>query len=214
MTLRAVEDALAPHALTILGGLHPDRDELPGPVGTVLLIGPDEPRFWPHIRAQAEFADRAPDPLDRWSRRVLEQAAGLLGARAVFPFGGPPWHPFVDWALRSGHAWHSPATLLVHDRLGLFLSYRGALLIDERLDLPPAGRRPCDDCAAQPCRTACPVGALTPDGYDLGNCHEYLDRAAGAGCMSRGCAVRRACPVGAWRRATAQSAFHMRAFHP
>ena len=128
----------------------------------------------------------------------------------MFPFGGTPWAPFTAWARRSGEAWESPVGLLVHARLGLFVSYRGALAFRERLDLPPARSRPCDACAA-PCLSACPVEALAGRGYDVAACHGFLDTRPGGDCLDRGCAVRRACPVGADLRPEAQSAFHMRA---
>ena len=131
--------------------------------------------------------------------------AERLGAAAVFPFGGPPWAPFTAWARRSGEAWESPVGLLVHARLGLFVSYRGALAFRERLDLPPRGPRPCDACAAPclhaPARSARSGGA----GYDVAACHGFLDSAPGRDCLDRGCAVRRACPVGAELRPEAQS---------
>jgi len=196
------------HRLAPLGALHLDADELPG-CASLVLLGPDEPGFWDHVTATPEFADGAPDPLDRWSRRVIGALAGELGARALFPFGGPPWHPFIGWARRSGRAWPSPVGLLVHDTAGLMLSYRGALALPERIALPPEGVRPCDSCADQPCRNACPVAALGPDGYDVPACKADLDR-PGNDCMARGCAVRRACPVSRLHgRAEAQSAFHM-----
>jgi hypothetical protein len=47
-----------------------------------------------------EFRDGRPDPIDRWSRRVIGHMACDLGAKALFPFGGPPWHPFIAWAKR------------------------------------------------------------------------------------------------------------------
>ena len=89
-------------------------------------------------------------------------------------------------------------------------AFRGALAFAQRFELPPPGPRPCDACAGF-CLDACPVGALGKGGYDLRACHGILDTAAGEDCL--GCAVRRACPVGAGRRVEAQSAFHMKAFH-
>ena len=100
----------------------------------------------------------------------------------------------------------------MHADAGLFVSYRGALALPGRLELPPPGRRPCEGCPA-PCLGACPVGALTGAGYDVAACHGFLDTAPGRDCLDRGCAVRRACPVGRGRRPEAQSAFHMTDFH-
>jgi len=188
-------------------------DGLPG-AASLALLSPDEPGFWAHVTAQPEFNDGGADPLDRWSRRAIGALAGALGARAVFPFGGPPWHPFIGWARRSGRAHGSPVTLLVHDRMGLFASWRGALAVAEPLDMPPVPS-PCESCAGRPCLAACPAGALTGAGYDLPLCHGFLDTAAGRECLDRGCAVRRACPVSAgYGRLEEESAHHMRHFHP
>jgi epoxyqueuosine reductase len=212
-TLRALGEAARGDGLALLGGLHPGADEgAPAGTGTLLLLGPDGPGFWERFGASAEFGDGAADPLNRWSERIVGGLAARFGARAVFPFGGPPWRPFTAWARASGEAWSSPVGLLVHARFGLFVSYRGALAFPARLALPPPAARPCDGCPA-PCLAACPVGALAGEGYDLAACHGYLDTASGADCMRRGCAVRRACPVGAGLRGEAQSAFHMTAFH-
>jgi epoxyqueuosine reductase len=203
---------LAPHCLTVLGGFHPTpEDGLPKGTQTLLMLGPT-PAFWPHLQTQPEW-DGQPDPVDRWSRRVIGQMACDLGAKALFPFGGPPWHPFYAWALRTGAVWDSPVRLLVHADQGLMVSFRGALALKDRLDLPPAPQRPCDGCA-QPCLAACPVGALPGAGYDVPACHAFLDRAAGADCMKSGCAVRRACPVSqSHARMPEHSAYHMRQFH-
>jgi hypothetical protein len=212
MTLARVAQALAPHSLCVLGGFHPGPTHgAPTGCGTLLMIGPDEPAFWPHFTASPEYGDGARDPLDRWSTRVLGAVAQGLGATALFPFGGPPWHPFIGWALKTGRAWISPVELLVHDTAGLFVSYRGALALPDTLDLPHPAPRPCDSCVGQPCRAACPVGALTPEGYDVPACRTYIASPEGTACLTTGCAVRRACPVGQGR-APDQSAFHMKAF--
>ncbi|MGB8621745.1 MAG: ferredoxin [Paracoccaceae bacterium] len=211
---QAVQARIRAEALDIFGAFHPDpADDAPKGCATLLLLGPYEPGFWPHVTTAPEFADGAPDPLDRWSARVVGALAEELDATPLFPFGAPA-RPFIRWALRSGRAWVSPVSMLVHDRAGLMLSYRGALALPERLELPPAPPCPCDGCA-KPCMTACPVEAFAAGTYDLGACHGFLDTSAGADCMTRGCAARRACPVSrSYGRLPAQSAFHMARFHP
>lgn len=201
-----VAEAAAGEGLALLGALHPAEG------GTVALLGPDGLGFWTRFRASPEAGDGALDPMDRWSVRVIGGLAVRFGAEAAFPFGGPPWRPFTAWARESGAAWESPVGLLVHARLGLFVSYRGALVFAERRALPGPMTRPCDACA-RPCLGACPVGALGPDGYDVPRCHAFLDTAAGGDCLARGCAARRACPVGDGLRDPEQSGFHMAAFH-
>ncbi|PIE15345.1 MAG: ferredoxin [Rhodobacterales bacterium] len=217
MTLAALDRRAAPHALAVFGALHPDPfdcdDTLPAGTGTVVLFGPREPGFWAHFTAQPEFSDGAADPMDRWSKRVLGKIAAQVAGTAIFPSDGPPYPAFTEWARRSGRAWPSPVGLLVHDSAGLFLSYRGAIAVAETLDLPPHAANPCRNCADTPCVTACPVGALTADTYDVRRCKTYLETPPGQDCMTHGCGTRRACPVSArCGRVSAQSAFHMEHF--
>jgi epoxyqueuosine reductase len=204
----------AGHRLMVMGAFHPGpEDGLPEDILTLLMLGPAEPGYWAHLTAQPEW-DGAPDPIDRWSRRVIGGLACDLGGKAYFPFGGPPWKPFIAWAKRTRRAWASPVTILVHDAAGLMVSYRGAIGLHEKLDLPATGPRPCETCAGQPCLTACPVGALSGAGYDVPACRGYLDTAPGQDCLSNGCAVRRACPVSqGYGRVAEQSAYHMGLFH-
>ena len=215
-TLEEIAARAAAERLAILGGFAtaPDEPHLPAGTAALLLIGPAT-GFWPHLTGAPEWQDGAPDPVDRWSRRVIGRLACDLGAKALFPFGGPPWHPFQSWALRTGRVWESPVRLLVHEDQGLWVSFRGALALKRAVPLPPPpAAAPCTDCAGQPCRTACPAGALVPAGYDLDRCHGYLDTLAGADCMGQGCAVRRACPVSrGYDRMPGQSAYHMAQFH-
>lgn len=209
----ALKDNLALHRLEVLGGFHPTpADDMPDWVQTVVLIGPAEPGFWPHFTAQPEWGDGQPDPMDRWSRRVLGKLACELGGKAWFPFGGPPYHPFYTWALRTGQTWDSPVRLLVHARQGLMVSFRGALGLRERYDLTTA-EKPCDACE-KPCLSACPAGAISAAGYDVPKCHTFLDQPEGKDCLNGGCLVRRACPVSqAYARLPEQSAYHMSRFH-
>ncbi|MGB5870776.1 MAG: ferredoxin [Albidovulum sp.] len=211
---------LATHAagenLAVFGAFHPSpADGLPEDIRTLVLLGPAEPGFWPHLNASPEMQDGLPDPIDRWSSRVISKLADALGGKAYYPFGGPPYHPFYSWALRSGRAWAAPVRFLVHDTAGLFVSYRGAIGLPDALDLPaPPAKSPCDACTDKPCLAACPPGALGADGYNLPACHQFLDKSAGKDCLSFGCAVRRACPLSqAYGRLPEQSAYHMGLFH-
>jgi hypothetical protein len=218
--LSAVARALAAHGLGAVGALHPrPQDGAPPGTGTLILAGPTGPEMWAAFGAGPEAADGAPHPLDRWSRRALGETALRLeaqglGARAVFPFDGPPWPPFFAWALAGAPVWPSKLGMLIHADLGLWVSFRGALALRAQLDLPAraAGPRPCDPCPA-PCRAACPVGAFTDAGYDASACRAHLDRPEGAPCRAQGCLARRACPVGAETApSAAQGAFHLAAF--
>ncbi len=211
MTLSGIETRANDVALSIFGALHPA--DLDG-VGTLILLGPREPGFWATFTGSPEYRDGAPDALDRWSARVIGALAGEIGGRAFFPSDGPPYHPFFRWALDSGRAWQSPVRLLVHDTAGLFASYRGAIGLAERLDLPPVpAASPCDNCTDMPCLSACPADAMTGEGYDVPACKSFLQTDAGRDCLIGGCLVRCACPVSqSYGRLKDQSAFHMRAF--
>jgi epoxyqueuosine reductase len=205
-------EGLATEQLEVTGVLSADpSDNLHHTIRSIVLLSP-APGFWAHFTRSGEFADGQPDPMDRWSRRVIGQLACDHGGKAYFPFGGPPYRPFLAWAKRSGQAWVSPVGPLVHDRQGLMISYRGALGLTEPLDQTP-GQNPCATCPA-PCVTACPVGAMGAKPYDVPKCKAFLDTGAGSGCMGAGCLVRRACPVGPGIRQPEQLAFHMKAFNP
>ena len=185
------------------------------PAATLLLAGNAGPGMWPVFAASVEANDGAPNALDRWSRRVISRLAHTLNGAAHFPFGGPPWLPFIRWAQRAGPVHPSPIGPLVHPDFGLWHAYRGAIAFRERLDLPPRDDRasPCESCAERPCLSSCPVGAFSTSGYDVDGCVAHIESPAGVPCLGEGCLARHACPVG---RETAydasQAAFHMRAF--
>ncbi|MCF6233452.1 MAG: ferredoxin [Rhodobacteraceae bacterium] len=200
-----------------MGALHPARcgaKQLDG--GTLLLLGAG-PGFWPVFSKAREYQDRLPNPIDRWSTRVVGALATQFKSTAFYPFGGPPYAPFIDWAEKSGSTFVSPIGMLVHDTIGLMISYRGALSFEQEFPFPaPVSQSPCISCVDQPCKSRCPVSALSSDrDYNVPACREFLDSDAGKPCMTQGCAARLACPVSAGAgRTAAQSTHHMKAFHP
>lgn len=177
-----VELAAAASALGLVlrGSFRPTTGEaIAGPSGTpaacLVLLGAVGDSHWPAFSASDEAQDGRPDPLDRWSRRLIEGLAHGWRARALFPFDGPPFWPFQRWAVRAEPVHLSPLGLLIHPRYGLWHSYRGALAFDRLLEgLPeegPAGSAaaagasepsPCVTCEARPCLSACPVAAFVP----------------------------------------------------
>ncbi|WP_371229442.1 ferredoxin [Roseovarius sp. 2305UL8-3] len=196
-----------------MGAFHPRPEHIaPQGTGTLVMLGPKEPGFWGHFTASPEYQDGVRDPLDRWSERVVTGLAKALNAKPYFPFGGPPFQPFIRWAHATGRAHQSPVGLLVHDTAGLMGSYRGALAFEAVLELPENPPSPCLTCDDKPCITACPVDAFGQGFYDVPTCKADLDRAEND-CISKGCAVRRVCPVSqTYGREEAQSSFHMEAF--
>lgn len=200
--------------LAILGGFHPDSgDQVPAGCKTLLLLGPNEPGFWPAFISGPEWQSGVADPMDKWSSRVIGDWASDLGAQALYPFGGAPYLPFSSWATKTGRIHTSPIMLLVHDQAGLLVSFRGALSLPQHITLPKAPPNPCNSCIEKPCRTTCPVAAFDGKTYDVPACKKYLGTRDGTNCMSFGCGARLACPVSqSYPRRTEQSAYHMAMF--
>lgn len=217
MKIGRVFDAAEAAGLLVMGALHPARcgaKQLDS--GTLVLFGAGA-AFWPVFSVSQEARNTQPDPIDRWSTRVIGDLAKQFGGQAHYPFGGPPFTPFIDWAVKSGRAFISPTGMMVHDQVGLMISYRGALHFSEELNIPTSrGTSPCETCVEKPCASACPVGALSDVApYDVSACHAYLSTAPGRACMTQGCSARLACPVSKGAgRGQEQTALHMKAFHP
>ncbi len=186
---------------------------------TLLLIGSAGGAFWPAFadtQGVHEGVYARPDPLDHWTRTVIDPIAAQMNARAVYPFEGPPYYPFQQWALRAGRVFPSPPGLLVHPRYGLWHAYRAALIVRASIEIPAPDKTavsPCEGCAGRPCLTACPVGAFSANGLDVTACRSHLRGGNGDACFAAACLARRACPVGAaYRYGAPQSRFHMNAF--
>lgn len=219
-----IDECLRPFGLVLRGGFRVDAADgvPPLPDGraprAVLMIGnvgaPGGDPMW-----RAFAADRArfpgPHPMNDWTRAAIDPLARSIGAVALYPFDGPPYHPFQKWAMRAEPAAPSPLGLLIHPEFGLWHAYRAALVFAEQIDLPPRAdiASPCDTCADKPCLTACPVGAFTTKGYDVPRCAAFLESDAGEDCLDHACRARRACPVAPDRAPVSdQARFHMEAF--
>jgi ferredoxin len=209
-----VEVAARAEGLTGLAAIHalPEHGA-PDGVGALVLLGMSRDG-WGRFTAAPEFADGARDPLDRWSTRVVGELAAALGAMPLFPFGGPPYQPFLRWATASGRMWPSALGMSLHDEHGVWMSFRGALGFAALDGIEPAaGTRPCDTCAMKPCLKACPVDAFDGERYDVAACAAHVGSREGAACRERGCLARRACWIGQDHVPEPErAAFHMAAF--
>lgn len=171
-----IEAVCVEHGLTVLGLTRQDD-------ATVVLIGTG-PKFWPLFKESAEYFDEISDPIDRWSTRILPIIQTELNAiGVVYPFGSPPYRPFVRWLLESGEAVRSPYGMLWHHRAGFWISVRGALLFNE----PSEINTPQIEYAG-PSGELCPASAMTPQSdYDVAACKAYLKTTAGGDCLGKGC---------------------------
>jgi len=211
--IETVTREIKPLGLGVLGGFHPAAgDGVPGDPGTVILVinaGPDMWRVFSDCRAED------PDPLDAWTRAVLEGVAARLGADALFPFDGPPYLPFQRWAARAAAVHLSPMGALIHRQYGLWHAYRGALAFADAHPLPPPSNQagPCETCRDRPCLGTCPVGAIGEGGFNAAACADHISRDEGRDCLEHACAARRACPVGRdYIYGPEQARFHMENF--
>lgn len=213
-----IGEALRPFGLLLRGGFHPEAADGVPPLGsgvpskTLVLAGNAGPAMWEAFAASGEAKDEAPDPLDRWSMRILSAVAKRCGAEPLFPFGAPA-RPFLRWAERAEPVAPSPIGPLIHPEYGLWHAYRGAFSFPERLKLPARVERPrpCETCKTKPCLDACPVEAFATGAYDVPRCMAHLKGPTAKDCVEGGCLARRACPVGE-AYAPPQAAFHTAAF--
>lgn len=218
-SLKSIQKAIDGWGWQVLGLVSPNPKQAEP---LVILLGNAGPNWWPAFKAMPEFADGAPHPMDRASKRLGHALAQTYDCQVVYPSDGPPYPPFLRWAQASGQAFATPLGPLLHARYGLWHAYRAALLVDDpgRVDdlSPPLGAvmaralSPCEACEARPCLSACPVTAIGEGRYDIPACLGYLE-AEPKDCLAQGCAARRACPIGRdFHYPDGQAAFHMGAF--
>ncbi|HSO48482.1 MAG TPA: hypothetical protein VLQ68_11185, partial [Rhizobiaceae bacterium] len=144
-----------------------------------LLIGNHGRAMWDACSREAEFLDGLPNPMDRWTRRVILAALAELPDRAtaLFPFGAELW-PFQRFAKRAMGLKPSPLGLLIHPQYGLWHALRAAIVFPH-VDLGGAPVHKvihaCDDCIEKPCLSTCPVNAFSDSGFAVAACRSWLD---------------------------------------
>ncbi len=175
------------------------------------------------------------DPVDTYTRRVVDGAAHSLGgaARAVYAFEkrGGVYADFIALAQASGLGAPGRLGLLLHPEFGPWLSIRAILLSEAEFpETPPlVDYAPCTGCSA-PCAVACHGSAVSSGSaaFDVSACSatrasqssrvSQTSRASQRGpdpgrdrpCALR-CDARRACVVGPEHAYTATAeAHHMR----
>ena len=177
-------------------------DPLPNgdPAKNLVLFGNAGSSIWSKFSQSEEFVDGQQDPLNRWSERVAEKLARKWQGIALFPFGGPPYQPFLKWAKRSENLHSSKLGMLIHPRYGLWHAYRFAIALGEitgpQFVESVESDHPCDSCLNQPCLSGCPVDAFDGERYDVEACFQYLKSHSEAPCHRFGCQARVACPQG------------------
>lgn len=206
----AIETRIRADSFEVLGWLN---DAAGVDIGgrALVLVGNAGPAMFSRFASER---DPAHDLMDDWTRDVLTPLAGQLGARVVFPFD-IPHPPFLTWALAAGAGHTSPLGMNIHPKYGLWHAYRAAFIFDEAVEFQAANNTvsPCESCADKPCLATCPVGAFSPDGYDVAACAAHLSTPEGERCRTDGCMARNACPVAReYFFSPDQTRFHMLAF--
>ena len=168
---------------------------LPG-ARSALICGCGGRSFGAAFARAPEARDGAPDPVDRFTRRAVEAALPAAGACAVFYWErrGGAFLDLVALGEACGLGVPSRLGLLLHPRLGPWLSIRAAVLTEVELapTMALAGFAPCAACEGF-CRAACPGRAPGPAGFDVAACAGATRRIPA--CRER-CDARRACPIG------------------
>ena len=185
------------------------------PSRMLVLFGNAGSSIWQEFASSTEYADGKADPMNRWSERVGNDMADKLGGLALFPFEGPPYRPFLQWAKKAESLQNSRLGMLMHPSYGLWHAYRFAIALpweSARLTNHMESTDICASCQDQPCLSGCPVRAFDGSFYDVESCYNYLKSSETTPCREA-CQARRACPEGTrFRYESRHARFHMDAF--
>ena len=166
-----------------------------------------------------EAADGAPNPLDRYTKRVADAAAAaalapFAAAHAVyFPFdGAEPLIPFQRLGRAAGLGGPGPLGLQIHPVFGPWWAYRALVVVDRELPPRAADRRRLRRLRRAVRGRLSRRSAVARAGFAVAACHAR--RLIAEPCRLS-CAARIACVRGPEHRYTdAQLAFHMAASMP
>ncbi|MCZ6843165.1 MAG: hypothetical protein O7G32_10075 [SAR324 cluster bacterium] len=191
------------------GAYHPSYE-------CAVLLGTAGRRFWERFMAlQGSARDKEPNPMDRYTERVVEELLeGLRGADATavaaYPFEHPRRiMPFLALLEGNSQLQFTPFGVGVDTEFGPWFAWRAVLLTVLPLPLSTlTGTSPCAACPA-PCVSACPAGVVAKERFDWQGCVSY--RVHEQPCRST-CLARMACPVGTeYRYGGEQMAYHYNA---
>lgn len=185
-----------------------------------LLIGNAGTSMWGKFSQSPEYCDGESDPMNRWTRRMLDEISCTVSCQVYYPFDEPYW-PFQRLAQAAAGVRPSPLGILIHPEYGLWHAFRGLMVFEDDGEIASqikdiTGFRdemihPCDTCLDKPCLSACPVKAFTGEQLLVDECFSHLDSGNGPKCMDTSCQARRACPVGKeYTYDVEQLQFHMR----
>jgi hypothetical protein len=227
--LTALVARLATHGLNLVGTARPEVYDAAVPPShalgtlvpearTAIVIGNGGGAFWHGFRTFCDAHpgwEGQPDPLDAYTRRIVEEvAAPFVGAlagpfRFLYPFRFPE-DPisFMRLADCAGLGRPSLVGVLVHPTYGPWIALRAAILVAESFTLPRAtdGFDPCPTCTERACIAACPANAVTARGWDIPACAESRARPDDP-CATR-CHARFECVIGRAHRYPADALAH------
>jgi epoxyqueuosine reductase QueG len=163
---------------------------------SAIVVGNAGRALWDEFVAAPELALEA-DPLDSYTRRVLEEAARLSSPPARVGFYPDQrqgqYLPLVKLAQRAGFGTPGRVGVLIHPSYGPWIAIRAVLLVHESLaPAQPEVFDPCTGCPA-PCATACHGQVIGARGVDVAGC--YRTRLTNPAC-ALACDARSACVVG------------------
>lgn len=233
--MRALKIRLGDCGMEVLGAFLPEANEIEflrhkdKSIAGVVVASAGQ-QMWHYFRSSQMYRDGLPDPMNRWSKNILDGIAIEFDAGLCLPFD-KPYPPLQSWVMRiefgATNLRQSPLGLLIHPLYGLWFGLRGVLFfevnaenqeLDKMIQVLPASGHACDICVDKPCLSACPVKAFSNDGLSVSTCFSHLGATAVSNiepdCMKFGCNARNACPVGVqYKYSDAQLQFHMDSYH-